>query len=198
MRLAKATPGHLRRRSTPGLRPESYHGPGAQRHAIFAPKTPEQTEIQRRFLCRCCGERHAGPPFAYGVDAPVYWRDEFASDPNSMLSDEQCIIQAEYFFVRARIAIPVLDVGTEFEWGVWVSLSRANFQRAHDLWTTDDRESEPPYFGWLSTALPYEPSPRRRFDSGQALSLSVSRFVISIDFSRCRARNSSCSVLYVS
>ena len=110
------------------------------------------------YLCRCCGEHHEGLPFSYGVDAPVSWREEFADDPKSMLSDEQCIILAEHFFVRARIVIPVLDAGTEFDWGVWVSLSRANFERALDLWTTEGRESEPPYFGWLSTALPYEPT----------------------------------------
>lgn len=86
----------------------------------------------------------------------MYWREELADDPRSMLSDEQCIIMAEHFFVRARIVIPVLDAGAEFDRGVWVSLSRANFERALDLWMTEGRESEPPYFGWLSTALPYE------------------------------------------
>lgn len=110
------------------------------------------------YWCRCCGERHEGLPFSYGVEAPVYWRDEFADDPKSMLSDEQCIIHAEHFFVRARIVIPVLDADTEFDWCVWVSLSRTNFQRALDLWTTEGRESEPSYFGWLSVALPYEPT----------------------------------------
>lgn len=39
-----------------------------------------------------------------------------------------------------------------------MSLSRTNFQRALDHWTRAGRESEPPYFGWLSTALPYEPT----------------------------------------
>lgn len=110
------------------------------------------------YTCGHCGRGHEGLPFSYGVDAPAYWREEFTDDPNSMLSDEQCIIHAEHFFVRARIVIPVSDSDTEFDWGVWVSLSATNFQRTLDLWTTPGRESEPPYFGWLSTALPYEPS----------------------------------------
>ena len=46
-----------------------------------------------------------------------------------------------------------------FSWGVWVSLSRENFSRAADLWDTPGRESEKPYFGWLTTELPiYSPS----------------------------------------
>ena len=49
--------------------------------------------------------------------------------------------------------------GTEFDWGVWVSLSRDSFTRALSLWTTAGREREQPYFGWLSTELPlYQPS----------------------------------------
>jgi hypothetical protein len=110
------------------------------------------------FQCGRCGKHHDGLPFSYGVDAPAYWRDEFAADENSALTDEQCMIKGEHLFVRARLVIPVIDADTEFDWGVWVSLSAANFARTNELWTTPGREQEPPYFGWLSTALPYEPS----------------------------------------
>jgi hypothetical protein len=36
-------------------------------------------------------------------------------------------------------------------------LSKENFKRTVELWGTDGRESEPPYFGWLSTRLPLYP-----------------------------------------
>jgi hypothetical protein len=75
-------------------------------------------------------------------------------DEGSVLEDETCIIQAQHYFVRARLVIPVLDAEEDFEWGVWVSLSRDNFGRILDLWTTQGREQEPAYFGWLSTHLP--------------------------------------------
>lgn len=43
--------------------------------------------------------------------------------------------------------------------GVWVSLSRPNFDRMSELWTDPGRVHEPPGFGWLSTELPlYEPT----------------------------------------
>ncbi len=44
-----------------------------------------------------------------------------------------------------------------FSWDVWVSLSDRNFERTCELWEQNGRESEPPYFGWLSTALPGYP-----------------------------------------
>ena len=114
---------------------------------------------QTSYLCRCCGQHHDALPFSYGSPAPAYWSDDLAADERSVLGEEQCIIQGQQFFVRARIVIPVTDADTEFDWGVWVSLSQPNFQRMSELWTTPGREQEPSYFGWLSTEIPlYQPT----------------------------------------
>ena len=113
------------------------------------------------YVCRRCGEHHRGLPMSYGTDAPAYWDPSLAGDKSSTLEQEQCIIKDEHFFVRGRLVIPVTDAvpGTEFDWGVWVSLSRDSFTRALSLWTTPGREREQPYFGWMSTELPlYQPS----------------------------------------
>jgi hypothetical protein len=88
---------------------------------------------QISYVCGRCGERHEGVPFSYGIDAPAYWRDDLAATGTGELTDEQCVIDGEHFFVRARIVIPVIDADTEFDWGVWVSLSPANFKRTNDL-----------------------------------------------------------------
>ncbi len=98
---------------------------------------------------------------SYRTEAPAYWNPSLAGDESSTLGEEQRIIKGEHFFVRGRLVIPVTDAapGTEFDWGVWVSLSRENFTRALALWTTAGRERERPTFGWLSTELPlYQPS----------------------------------------
>jgi hypothetical protein len=115
--------------------------------------------VEQGFMCQGCGRRHEGLPFSYGAPAPAYWREEFSSDERSVLDEEICIIQAEHYFVRARLVIPVLDADDDFEWGVWASLSRENFSRMLDLWATSGREREPAYFGWLSTELPAYPVP---------------------------------------
>jgi hypothetical protein len=91
---------------------------------------------------------------SYAFAAPAHWRDEYAADEHSELTGEQCVIHGEHLFVRARLLIPLLGADTDFEWGVWTSLSRQNFIRMSDLWTTPGRESEPPYFGWLSSDIP--------------------------------------------
>ncbi|MFG3615775.1 DUF2199 domain-containing protein [Nocardia sp. NPDC047654] len=110
-------------------------------------------------LLSSCAELHDGPPLNYGTLAPVYWNADFADQQGSVLGEEQCVIAGEHFFVRARLVLPITDTDGEFDWGVWVSLSEASFHRMSAVWDNPERVEEPPYFGWLSTALPlYEPT----------------------------------------
>jgi len=82
-----------------------------------------------------------------------------AEAPDCVLTPDQCVIEGEHFYVCGLIEIPVVDTAETFSWGLWVSLSREDFGRTMRLWETPGRESEPPYFGWLSTVLPiYEPT----------------------------------------
>ena len=107
------------------------------------------------YQCARCGEWHDELPFAYGSHAPDSYKqipsDE--RDRRALLNADQCIVDNEFFFVRANIELPVLDAADNFQWGVWVSLSEDSFERMSKLWESPGRESEPPYFGWLSTTL---------------------------------------------
>ncbi|MFF1377439.1 DUF2199 domain-containing protein [Streptomyces sp. NPDC058308] len=107
----------------------------------------------RGFTCSCCGEHHAELPLHYATTAPYVWDESFADAPDCLLSSDQCVIQAQYYFVKGLIEIPVIGSDEVFSWSVWVSLSRDNFSRAADLWDSPQREAEEPYFGWLSTEL---------------------------------------------
>jgi len=109
------------------------------------------------FQCATCGQWHAELPLSFHAPAPHQWFPELADDDSCALFEDQCII-GDAQFVRGLVQIPVVGSDESFEWGVWVSLSADNFQRMTDLWQTSGRESEPPYFGWLCTALPvYDP-----------------------------------------
>ncbi|CAG6397899.1 DUF2199 domain-containing protein [Streptomyces cocklensis] len=89
----------------------------------------------------------------YSTMAPDVWEPRFENDPDSMLSSDQCVIRGQHFFIRGLIEIPVIGSEDVFSWGVWVSLSKDNFARALEVWNTEGRETEKPYFGWLSTEL---------------------------------------------
>ena len=96
---------------------------------------------------------------SYAAPSPEYWTDDLAHEQDCALSADQCVIKGEWFFVHGLIEIPVFDSDEPFSWGVWVSLSKENYDRMASLWQTQGREHEPPYFGWLSTQLPvYSPT----------------------------------------
>ncbi|MFJ3438973.1 DUF2199 domain-containing protein [Streptomyces cyaneofuscatus] len=105
------------------------------------------------FTCSCCGDHHAELRMSYSAMAPDVWDPSFESDPDSMLSSDQCVIKGRHFFIRGLIEIPVIGSEDIFSWGVWVSLSKKTFAGALDVWNTEGREAEKPYFGWLSTEL---------------------------------------------
>ena len=96
----------------------------------------------------------------FGPEAPAVWFDvpEDQRLHRAELSSDQCIIDGEHFFIRGRLEIPVHGLGVPFCWLVWVSLSTLNFERASELWQAHGRETEPPYFGWLSSVLPGYPN----------------------------------------
>jgi hypothetical protein len=111
------------------------------------------------YTCRVCGEYHPELSMHYGSLAPASWFaiPEAERERRCLLSSDQCVIDDEHFYIFGNLEIPVHGVAERFSWDVWVSLSEANFTRATMLWNQPGRESEPPYFGWLSTLLPDYP-----------------------------------------
>ena len=69
-----------------------------------------------------------------------------------LVDDDICVVDENHRFIRGCLDLPIIGGGV-FRWLVWVSLSETNFQRTMDLWDTNGRENEPPYFGWLSSSI---------------------------------------------
>lgn len=110
------------------------------------------------FTCGVCGEVHEDLP-NIGHDAPVYYYEvpEEERVKRCSLNSDLCIIDKEYFFIRAVLLVPIIGVDQEFGWGVWSSLSEANFKRYQELWIAEDLSDDGPYLGWLSNELPFYP-----------------------------------------
>ncbi|MBL8267522.1 DUF2199 domain-containing protein [Steroidobacter sp.] len=112
------------------------------------------------FDCTTCGQYHDELPLCFGSPAPALWlqMSEAEREQRGQISSDQCIVDNEHYFILGRVMLPVVDGPESFCWLAWVSLSRENFRRASELWHTAGRESEPPYFGWLQSSLPYSQS----------------------------------------
>ena len=107
-----------------------------------------------RFKCRTCDEWHEGVPHL-GAEAPLYYYaiPEEERERRCDLGSDDCVIDEEFFFVRGRIEIPVHGLEEMFGWGVWASLSKANFHEYMAHYEDPERAALGPYFGWLSAAI---------------------------------------------
>jgi hypothetical protein len=108
------------------------------------------------FTCATCGEYHDQLLMDFGYNEPLLCSQIPVSEKSSrcFCNPDLCVVDEEYFFIRSCLEIPVWGCARPFVWGVWASLSKENFRRAFKLWDDPKRIEEPPYFGWLSSALP--------------------------------------------
>ena len=107
------------------------------------------------FQCSICGRKHTDLPHI-GSAAPIQWAKSWEKDPDSLLTEDLCIIEGHDFFVRGVIEIPVRDYEHEFGWGVWVSHKQENFEIYREHFDAADIG---PFFGWLATEIDYYSEP---------------------------------------
>jgi hypothetical protein len=113
------------------------------------------------YQCRCCGDWHDERPTCFGVELPAAVANLSDIELRTRVErgSDQCILDGQHFFILGNLDIPVRGTSEFLRWSVWSTLSKANFERASELWEVAGRESEPPYFGWLSNQIPgYPPS----------------------------------------
>jgi hypothetical protein len=92
--------------------------------------------------------------------APDPWRGREEREPNSevrfdgdFLSEDFCVMDGRYFFVRAVLEIPVQGLAEKFGFGCWSTLSRENFEKYLNAFDTGTHEDWGPWTGWLSNRL---------------------------------------------
>jgi hypothetical protein len=55
------------------------------------------------------------------------------------------------------LEVPITELNTHFEWGLWALVNHKDFVRYVELWDADIDEDEPPFQGWLSGSPPEYP-----------------------------------------
>jgi hypothetical protein len=113
-----------------------------------------------RYRCRTCGGWHDERPTSFAADLPAALSElsDLESRRRVVRGSDQCILDGTHFFILGNLDVPIQSSSEFVRWTIWSSLSEASFDRASKLWTTTGRESEPPYFGWLSNQVPGYPS----------------------------------------
>jgi hypothetical protein len=115
--------------------------------------------MYHKWTCNCCGKEFDDLPmsFAVGAPDPYFALAERERKHRTAISSDACIIDNKHFYVLGCIELPVAGFEMPFVWNIWVSLSQTSFDRVGQLWETDIRTNEPPFFGWLANAIAIYP-----------------------------------------
>lgn len=109
--------------------------------------------------CAGCGKGHEGG-IALAAFAPDPWRGAELYEENAalrfdgdFLSEDFCVLDGKYFMVRACVEIPVHGLEATFSFGVWSTLSRANFDKYLTGFDDGAYPDMGPWGGWLCNQL---------------------------------------------
>ena len=113
---------------------------------------------ERAWTCTGCQRTHTGL-FDLASDRPYHWGGG-APQPNTelegatnILTEDFCI-QGGDFFVRGVLQLPIVGGnGAHFGFGVWSTLSKANFDRYVETFDDGTQGSLGPWFGWFCSRL---------------------------------------------
>jgi hypothetical protein len=111
------------------------------------------------WACKICGIEHDDLPPCFGIEAP--WRALVPEEDFSErveLTNDQCIVDRQSFFIRGHIEIPIHGHHETLAFSVWSSLSETSFAHMTSRWNDQDRANDPPYFGWLCSPISVYPN----------------------------------------
>jgi hypothetical protein len=115
--------------------------------------------LRGRWRCASCDAVHEGL-LDLAAFAPDPWPGEELREPNSnlrldgnFLSEDFCVMDGRYFFVRGVLEIPVHGFAEKFGFGCWSTLSRENFEKYVEGFDDGVFADWGPWSGWLGNRL---------------------------------------------
>jgi hypothetical protein len=122
---------------------------------------------QFQYTCKCCGTKQIGAP-SFSLPFPCYVNDVPTSEREQRVkaSEDLVVIQPKpndpdgeaIYCIRTILEIPIKGSSDQFSWGVWVTQSKASFERYVRSFNED--QSQVGSFGWLPVDLAqYNASP---------------------------------------
>lgn len=107
-----------------------------------------------KFLCDSCSEIHQGIP-GYGWSCPADYSEipEAERADRVELTDDTCVIDQQYFYLRGTLEIPVIDASESLIFGAWVCVTKASFDQYLQVKRTDKWQDEAPLLGLLCTSI---------------------------------------------
>lgn len=104
--------------------------------------------------CSQCGEKHdlIDMEVAFGMPDDYFGLEEDERNSRGKITSDFCQLDDRYF-VRSVIPIPVLDRTEIYCWGIWVELSKDDFEKTYNTWEDADVSHVPKLMGKLANDL---------------------------------------------
>ena len=113
------------------------------------------------FTCEVCGATHAEETrdIRLSLPEPIFRIDEPEREQRARVGDDLAVLQdreAERFFVRALLELPIDGEDGYFGYGSWIEVSPDDFATLGELWHDEDGWRSAPFAGTLANELsPY-------------------------------------------
>jgi hypothetical protein len=116
---------------------------------------------RQTWTCATCHQKHQGL-MDLGAAAPYHWQgpperqsNSAVHDSTHCLTEDFCIIDAQHFFIRCLLELPLVGAaqGECFGFGVWSTLAEKNFRIYVETFDEGGQGSLGPWFGWFSNRL---------------------------------------------
>src|SRR5690349_16721678 len=100
------------------------------------PSGPITLDDDSGYSCDTCGTYHAGLPLSYAMPLPdaVLRVPEAERDARCLITEEGCIIDEKWFYLRGNLDTPVNGYDSFLSWSVWVACYSADFRRYVGTW----------------------------------------------------------------
>ena len=113
------------------------------------------------WTCASCDGVHSGLP-ALAMHRPYVWTHGEAKEPNSslrldgnFLSEDFCVIEGKDYIVRCVLEVPIIGLEHPFDFGVWSTLSKENFEAYIETFDIGLEQAGEPCFSWLCNDLTF-------------------------------------------
>jgi hypothetical protein len=112
-----------------------------------------------QWTCSSCEQIHSGL-FDLAFFCPAAWTEEEAYEPNAnvrfdgnFLSEDFCVINGENFIIRCVLTIPIHGLDQRLGFGVWSTLSRANFEAYLEEFDDGHQGKGVEWTGWFMNRI---------------------------------------------
>ena len=113
------------------------------------------------FTCEVCGKAHVGAlrDIRMSLPQPIFLLDEDERRRRAYVEDDFAVLHtqdADRYFVRALLELPIDEEDGYFGYGAWVEVSEADVAALGELWDDEEGRRAGPFTGALANELsPY-------------------------------------------